>query len=156
MRTQEISRQYSRIKDLMAKTEIISSDDLEIQSHWAKSLCVLSAGFLENALLEVYAEYCRRHADQHVARFTRKVLDKIMNPRAEKFIETAGRFQKEWRIDLMAFINDNGRKDAINSIMGNRHLIAHGKDSGITIVRLKEYLTKSVKVIEFIEDQCGV
>ena len=53
-------------------------------------------------------------------------------------------------------MEDNGRKDAIDSIMSNRHLIAHGKDSTISLVRVSEYLKKSVEVVEFLEHQCGI
>jgi hypothetical protein len=51
-------------------------------------------------------------------------------------------------------MSQNGRKDAIDSIMNNRHLIAHGKDSGITVARVNDYLRKCIEVIEFIEAQC--
>ena len=53
-------------------------------------------------------------------------------------------------------MDEEGRKDAIDSIMANRHLIAHGKNSGISLVRVKDYLEKSIEVIEFIENQCGM
>jgi hypothetical protein len=49
---------------------------------------------------------------------------------------------------------DQGRKEAIDSIMANRHAIAHGRDSGITVVRVVSYLDKCVEIIEFIEAQC--
>jgi hypothetical protein len=45
-------------------------------------------------------------------------------------------------------------EDAIDAIMSNRHLVAHGKDSGISLARVSVYLRKSVEVIEFIEKQC--
>jgi hypothetical protein len=57
---------------------------------------------------------------------------------------------------LASFLALEGRREAIDAIMANRHLIAHGSNSGITLVRVKEYLSKSVQVIEFIEEQCGV
>ncbi len=51
-------------------------------------------------------------------------------------------------------MQQNGPKEAIDSIMANRHRIAHGRDSGITVARVREYLDKSVEVVEFIEAQC--
>jgi hypothetical protein len=42
------------------------------------------------------------------------------------------------------------------TIMKNRHLIAHGKSPQITISQVKDYLTKSVEVLDFIEKQCGL
>jgi hypothetical protein len=52
------------------------------------------------------------------------------------------------------FVEDEGRDDAIGNIMTNRHLIAHGKNSQITIGKIKEYLKLAVEVLEFIENQC--
>ena len=54
------------------------------------------------------------------------------------------------------FLNSDGeiRKNAIDSIMNVRNQIAHGGTTGITVHRVREYLERSVEVIEFIEDQC--
>lgn len=126
-----------------------------MRSHWAKYLCVLSAGFLENAIEEVYGDFVRNASSKPVADYTTSILSKIQNPNSTKFIETARSFKQEWATALESYVNDNGRREAINSIMKNRHEIAHGKYSGITIVQIKQYLDKAVEVIEFIEGQCG-
>jgi len=156
MRNRELSRQHNQLKTLISKTETITAGDMEAQSHWAKYLCVLSAGFLENAIQELYGLYCSKCANPNVASFTKKALARIQNPKAEAFLEVAGSFKKKWGDDLEKFIDNEGRKEAINSIMSNRHRIAHGKDTSISLVRIKEYLSKSVGVIEFIEGQCNL
>ena len=109
---------------------------------------------LENALTELYVEYAQRAASEAVAAYVRTSISKTQNPKAAKFIETASAFKKEWGDELSAFAEEEGRKDAVNSIMSNRHLIAHGKNSNITMARVKEYLRKSIEMIEFIEEQC--
>ena len=91
-----------------------------------------------------------------VADYVESTLSKVQNPKARKFLQIAGGFNKTWEDSLGVFLASEGRKEAIDAIMANRHLIAHGKDSGITLARIKEYLSKSVQVIEFIEEQCGV
>jgi len=156
MRNRELSRQHSRLKALISKTDTSTSGDMEAQSHWAKYLCVLSAGFLENSIRELYGQYCYSCANPNVARFAGKALSRLHNPKAAAFLEVAGSFKKKWRNDLEAFIDEEGRKEAINSIMSNRHLIAHGKDTSISLVRIKEYLAKSVEVVKFIENQCDL
>lgn len=154
MRNPELIRQLQRLKGLIGRTTAASAGDLEIQAHWAKYLCVLAAGFLENAISEIYADFVRNSASEPVANYTCRVLVQIQNPKTSKFIETARLFKESWAEALEIFVAQDGRSDAINSIMSNRHLIAHGKDSGITIVRLREWLEKSVEVIDFIESQC--
>lgn len=156
MRNRELSRQQLRLNALISKTETITAGDFEAQSHWAKYLCVLSAGFLENSIRELYGYYCSKCANPNVARFAGKALSRIHNPKAAAFLEVAGSFEKKWKHDLETFIENEGRKEAISSIMSNRHLIAHGKDTSISLVRIKEYLTKSIEVIEFIENQCDI
>lgn len=57
------------------------------------------------------------------------------------------------RLDV--FLDQNGRRDAIDSAMANRHQIAHWGYSGITVARVRDYLDKSIEVIDFIENQCS-
>jgi RiboL-PSP-HEPN len=82
-------------------------------------------------------------------------LASVQNPNAQRFLEIVGAFDDTWRINLESFLAENGRKDAIDSIMANRNQIVHGKDSGITLVRVNQYLEKCVEVIDFLEAQCG-
>jgi hypothetical protein len=156
MKTREIRRQKDKIDNLFKKTQIATSGDLEIQSHWAKYMCVLVAGFVENSLNYVYTRYCTDCTNSKVSNFARKNLSKIQNPKSGRFLEVAGSFDQVWRQDLEAHIDVDGRKEAINAIMTNRHLIAHGKNSDITITQLSGYFLKTISVIEFIENQCGL
>jgi len=151
----EIDRQLHAIQSLLRRTRTASGDDIELMSHWARYLCVLCAGFLENALAAVYSDFCRRKSSDPVANFAVSTLEKIANPKTHKFLEIAGRFKTAWREELADFVNEDGRRDAIDSIMNNRHLIAHGGRSDITMARVTDYFIKSIRVVEFIERQCS-
>jgi hypothetical protein len=155
MKSQRLSSQQQRINWLMSQASVFTSDQLELQSHWARYLCILAAGFLENALSDVYATYAKSCASPTVSNYVESMLGRVQNPKASKFIETARTFDPSWVDDLEAFLASGGRKDAIDAIMSNRHLVAHGKDSGISLARVRDYLMKSVEVVEFIEGQCG-
>lgn len=154
MRNQELSRQIRKLNALIAQTQQASSGDIEIQSHWAKYICILSAGFLENALIELYVEYAAGAASEAVAAYVRSSVSKVQNPKTQKYVEIASTFKKEWGEELLDSANKEGRKEAVDSIMSNRHKIAHGKSSDISMARVKEYLRKSIKFIEFVEEQC--
>jgi RiboL-PSP-HEPN len=117
-------------------------------------LCVRVAGFLENAVEEIYGELIDHAASEPVARFAAKALGRIQNPKAGRFVEIAGSFKDSWASALESFLAENGRGEAIDSIMTNRHQVAHGGYSGITIARVANYLDKSVEVLELIENQC--
>lgn len=155
MRNQELTRQLQVLQSLIRKTSIATGGDIETQAHWARYLCILSAGFLENALSEIYVSFTRNAASEPVANYASSTLNKIQNPKCSKFIEVATSFKPEWGTTLENYVEDEGRKEALDSIMSNRHLIAHGKNSGITVSRLQDYLNKSVQVIDFIETQCN-
>lgn len=152
---QQLLKQIQKLNHLFDKTQKATGNNIEFQSHWAKYLCVLTAGFLEKALSEVYGNFARNASSAPVARYTGRILGKVLNPKADKFVETARGFKEEWGSELKDFSDENGRKDAIDSIMSNRHLIVHGKDSSITVARLRDYFDKAVEVVEFIESQCN-
>ncbi len=156
MKNRELSRQHDQLKRLFSRTKEFEDNNISIEviSHWAKYLCVLCAGFLENSLAEVYSEYSSRTANDKVANFSKVSLEHINNPKTEKFVEITGSFDKEWRKKLEDFVDENGRKQAIDSIMSHRHRIAHGKDSDITMHRLSDYYKKSIEVVTYIEHLC--
>lgn len=156
MKIISLVRQKQRIEWLINQAKTFDGDQLELQSHWARYLCVLVAGFLENAISEVYSSYVQKCSNEQVANYVEAVLGRIQNPKAQKFLETARSFNRDWELSLNDYIEQNGRKDAIDSVMTNRHLIAHGKDSGITLARLDQYFKKGVEVIDYIEGQCGI
>ena len=152
MKNVEVFRQLQRLKSLIQKA-VVSTPDVELQSHWAQHFCVLASGVLENALKEIYSEYVRRAASPAVSSYARSRLVQIQNPKSTVFVETTRCFDPTWAAKLEAFLQQEGRKDAIDSIMANRHQIAHGQNSGITVVRISEYLRKSEAVLDFIENQ---
>jgi len=43
-------------------------------------------------------------------------------------------------------------KDAIDSLMANRHLIAHGRPCSISLGRVTEYLEQAEKAIDFVNN----
>ncbi|SRR6266436_4188588 len=156
MKLHMLSTQHQRLCWLISEANNFGAEQLELRAHWARYLCVLSSGFLENALREVYAHYARSCSSRTVADYVESKLRLIQNPKAGRFLDTAISFNKDWRQGLEAALEADGKGAAIDAIMSNRHLIAHGKDSDITLARLGDYLAKGVKVIEFIETQCGL
>lgn len=156
MKNAIISQQLARINNLISSTNESTKESLELQSHWAKYICVLTAGFLENAIAQVYSDFAKQCSPEFIHRHISQYVSKIQNPKSTKFVEVAKSFKVEWGQELEIFIDDKGRSEAIGNIMKNRHLIAHGKSSQITLVQIKEYLKRSVEVLDFIEKQCDI
>lgn len=156
MQVGTLAAQHQRICWLIAEADKFGADQMELRAHWARYLCVLSSGFLENSLKEIYGKYARTRSDETVGNYVERALISVRNPKANRFVDTAGAFNRAWEPSLANFLDSDGNREAIDAIMANRHLIAHGKDSNITLVQLKDYLARSVRVLEFIEDQCGL
>ena len=154
MNSQELNSQLQRIDSVFDRSLDACGDSVEMLAHWAKYLCIFSAGLLENALQEIYSEFVRSAASEPVQNYAISRLSEIRNPKTFRFVEVAQSFKKSWGEELEGFVNEEGRREAIDSIMQNRHQIAHGKHSGITVAHVRDYLDKSVVVIEFIEAQC--
>lgn len=154
MRNHNLRNQIERLQILIRRSREASGDDFWLLSHWAKYLCVLSSGFLENSIREIYGEFVD-NAPQPIANYARRQLSNIRNPNEQKFFEIAQSFNPAWAEELREFTENGGRKDAIDSIISNRHRVAHGRDTTITVARLQDYLDRAIEVIDFIEEQCN-
>jgi hypothetical protein len=152
MKNNEISSQIQRLEALMKKAAK-STDDVELLAHWARYFCVIVAGIIENGVKEIYSEYVTRTSTARVAGYARTRLSTIQNPNSEKLVQITRSFDVPWATALEKFIDDNGRKDAVDSIMNLRHQIAHGRNAGVSYVRVVEYLQRVVEVLEFVETQ---
>jgi len=148
-----IFSQKQRMDDLIAKIETFS-DDYEIQSHLARYLCILISGFLENAIRTSLSEYAQNKASPRVANYVDRQLSSFQNPNMEKILVLVGSFCPEWRASLEEE-SDEGIGESINSIVANRHLVAHGGTVGITLGSIKRHYQNVVKLIDLIEKQCN-
>jgi len=134
---------FSRVNDL--------GSDLEVQSDFARYLCVLVAGYIENAVVELILAHCSRQSSPTVQRYVEKSLDRFTNVHREKLLQLLGSFDAEWRSQLEAFIVDE-REAALSSVIGLRHQIAHGGSAGITYVRIKQYYESIQEIIDYLTE----
>lgn len=156
MQSVELNRQLQRIDDLITATRDLTEGNIELQGHWGKYLCVLAAGFFENAIGEIYIDFIQRASSPPIASFTGKTLRRIQNPKTSRFREVAFSFKEEWGKEIDDYIVDHPEvRDGIDSIMANRHLIVHGKISGISVIRVQNYLEEGTKLLTLLEKQCS-
>ncbi len=154
---EDLRRQSQKILALIETSERTFDEGDEIRSHIAKYICILCSGFLENCVHILYTEYVKMEtSSESVIAHASATLNKIQNPNSEKFRAIAKSFKPEWEPPLNEYLQEEERSAAINYIMRDRHKIAHGKDSDITLARIKQYHLKTVEVIEFLEIQTGL
>ena len=152
MTNTDVVRAKQRVDHLFRQTRLVS-DDIEIQSHWARYLCVVVSGFIESSVRNLYSSYGRRRASPQIARFVDSQLKFFQNPKTEKILELAHSFDSTWEAELRAAA-EGEPKDAIDSIVANRNNIAHGESVGITFVRIRSYYESSLPILELINQQC--
>jgi hypothetical protein len=154
MRSLKIAKEQQRLDNLFAKiSEIqrVSPDDLDLQAHWARYLCILVSGFLENSISTIYIEYAKKKATPQIANFVQKRLEKFQNPNMDKIFQLMASFDEEWGKQFK-IRTEGDIKDAVNIIVKLRNSIAHGKSVGITYITIKNYYQSAKKLLDVIED----
>jgi len=164
MKNIAVERQKRRLDDLFQKAEdlFIRSRELkdkditdsELQSHLAKYLCVLVSGYIETSLRAIYSEYAADKANPAVANYVSSRLRSFRNPNTERILQLARAFDSQWATELEERIEQDELADAINSIVTTRNSIAHGENVGITYIRIREYYSKAVELVDLIQNQC--
>ena len=153
MKNPEVARRQQRLNHVFSQISSFA-EHLELQAHWASYLCILVSGFLESSLRTIYAEYARHKSAPNVSNFVQRRLRGFQNPNMEAIIQLTSSFNPDWARDLKD-ATDGELKDAVDSIVANRHRIAHGESVDITYIRIKGYYAKTNEIIEFIENQCN-
>lgn len=148
-----IYQQKQRLDDLFRAASFVS--DIEMRSHWARYLCVLVSGFLENSVELCLAEYSKRGSNTPVSNFVSRKLREFQNPRMSAILELLGSFNPVWKTEMDA-VTQGQLSDSVNSIVGNRHKIAHGESVSLSMGSLSGYYNDAVKVVELLQKTCGL
>jgi hypothetical protein len=148
----QIYQEKQRLAETFKRASAIRGDS-ELSSDFARYLCVLVSGFLEQALIEILLEYTRQRAHESVQRYVGQKLRRFTTANAQNITELVGSFDPDWRQDLEGYLVDEP-KDAIDSIVNNRHAVAHGRPVGITLSSVQRYYNRVIEVVDHIADLC--
>ena len=151
MQNRRVQDQLQEIHDLF--NQVGGNDRLQV--HWGRYLCVMASSFLENAVQAIYEDYAYSVTYSNVARYvSSQIAFTVGNANSDSIVRVARSFDQTWATELRAFMADDDRQSAINTIVSQRNLIAHGEQSSISPAQLRAHLEKAVEVIDFIENQC--
>jgi hypothetical protein len=148
-----IHRQKQSLDELFKAARNLS--DPEIQSHWSRYLCVLVSGFLENSVELCLSEYSNRVSNPVVSNFVSVKLRGFQNPKMGAILELFGSFNPDWKVQIEA-ATQGQLCDSVNSIVGNRHKIAHGESVSLSMSGITAYYDDAVAVVELLQRTCGV
>lgn len=148
----EVARQRQSLDATFERAKELT--DSELLSDFARYLCVLVSGFLEQAVVELLIEYARRHSNKQIQRHIDRTLRrKISNLNSQKLVQLLGAFDQEWSESLKRFLIDEP-KDAVDSVINLRNAIAHGRPVGLTMTRIQKYYDHVKNVVDQISRIC--
>lgn len=146
----EIISQKNRLDNLFKL--VLNIEDEELQSHWARYLCVLVSGFVENSMKILINSYVNKMSHPTISNFVGSSIRGFANLNDEKIKQIIGSFNREWREELSDNLSEE-YKEAIDAVVSNRNNIVHGKNVDITYHRLKPYYLKIWQLISIIHDK---
>jgi len=149
----EVERLRQVLDETFSRAKAIGPDT-ELQSDFARYLCVLVSGFFEKAVSELILEHARRNSQPSIQRFIEYRSKRITNVNAQRLQDLLGTFDTAWRKDLEKFLVDE-RKAAVDSLVSLRNSISHGQSVGVTFVRVREYYVHIQDVIGHVADLCA-
>ncbi len=149
----EVERQRQQL-DATFKRASGLGGDAELLSDFARYLCVLVAGYLEQAIIELALEQVRIQSSTSVQRHVEPRLRRFTNANSQRIVELVGSFDPDWRTDLDRFLADE-YKDAVNSVVALRHAIAHGRPANVTMARIQAYYGLVKQVVEHVVHLCA-
>jgi hypothetical protein len=152
MRDRELQRLKTELGNAFDRVDEIDPGAIQLQGEYARYLCVRTSGFLEVTVKYMLAEFVRRSSFKPaVARYVASRVERHQSMKGTQLLDLVGSFDPAWRTSLEAFL-DMEHKDALDSVVTNRHAIAHGRPTGISFVRVQRYYELVLEIAEFLED----
>lgn len=142
----------AKIERILQIGKPLSQDSLELLGHWGKYACIACSGYIEFALRSSLQNHVKKKATSEVLCYVNRGLDGVQNPKAEKFVSTLHCFSSKWGSQIEAFFASNpSSKTAIDSLMANRHLIAHGRPCSVSLLQVEGYFKDANLAVDFVD-----
>jgi hypothetical protein len=138
---------------LLKNVPVDPSGSLEVQSHWARYTCVIMSGYIEDCVKELLRAYTIERCPTSVFNYVSAQLKYFQKADTDSISNLVSRFDKAWLSSFTSFLTEE-RKAAVNSVVGNRHRIAHGLDVDVTMSQLSQWYPKVNEVIDYLLTLC--
>jgi hypothetical protein len=146
----EVARRRQRLDALFQAIEGAGLNS-ELTAHYARYLCVLVSGYVEQSVKELVSQYCRRRSPDPIQRYVGTQLKRLNNIDLEKLKQLVHSFNVDWWTDI-----ENERPDellAFGSVATVRNAISHGAETGITLSTVKQYFEQVSVVLGDLSDR---
>jgi len=148
----EVDRQRQKLDATFQRASKITEP--EVLSDFARYLCVLVSGFLEQAIIELILEHVRTHSHSSIQQHVEQRLRQFTTAKTQRIIELFGSFDANWRKDLEAYLVEE-YKAAVDSVVDLRQTVSHGRYADVTLVRIQNYYARVKDVIEHLANLCA-
>ena len=144
-------RRHASIQDkldaVFERSKKIDIQEFELRADFARHLCVLVSGFLDQSIKNFTTEYVRKRSTPEVTRHVTRSIKNLTNLKTEKITQHLLSFNQEWQPKVATLLSDE-RKAAIDSVINLRNGIAHGQPDDMTLARIEGYYREIIKAID--------
>lgn len=137
-----------RIARLLVSVPKVEDD--ELRAELTKYLCVLLSGLLEVSARDILLRYSAKRSSPQVARYVGAQLEYLQSAKVGSLVDAMSGFDPvaaaKWRSGL-----SDEQVDSIDSIVSNRHQIAHGRSIGLSFNVLEGYRKNAVDALAAME-----
>lgn len=148
----EINRLKRSLEDLYLRCDQLDSGS-EISGDMNRYMCVRVSGFLEQSLLAAARSLCEARSSREALRFSLSWLERAPNPRSDEIVKLVNRFDSAWSQQLRDLLSEDERQTRVNSLLGIRNDIAHGKNQGVSKTQVWEYYQLAVELVDWVLDR---
>ena len=145
------TQSYEKRIDQLLKIATAVKDD-EVKALLSNYICVLVSGYIETSIQDIISEYTKPRSHGSVSGFVVGRLKRFTNANTEKIGNMLNNFNQDWKSSFDSMLTEE-RRSAINSIVANRNLIAHGISTSISLRNVSEYYVRCKDVINEIESK---
>lgn len=140
----------AKVDNVFLLTEKVAED--EVKAIFAKYLCVLSSGYLEESIRIIINNYVITKSHPYISSYVLFTTKNLTNYNTEKICKLLNVFNPQWREKFESNITVE-EKDAIDSVLANRHQIVHGRDVGVSYIHIKNWyihIKRTIQVLNVI------
>jgi hypothetical protein len=148
----EIERSRRRLEAAFSKVESLKgfAGAEELQSHFARHLCVLVSGFVEQSIAEMVVVYSDGKSPKPLRAYVDTTVRRLTNVDRDRLCRFVSSFDKSWGHRIEAFTSDQ-RQSALNAVIGLRNQIAHGGPATVSLRQIAEYWQTVQEVVDEVE-----
>ncbi|WP_245871278.1 HEPN domain-containing protein [Asanoa hainanensis] len=146
----EVDRLKKELEELYIRADPRSVDDPELAADLGQYLCLRVSGYLEQAVAVILRDYCSKNSWGFAQQFAHSWIDRMPNLNADALTKMVRRFNGVWAERLDGFLAEEERRTSLNSLVGIRNGVAHGKQQGLSRKRAWEYFEVVEAIVEWL------